>query len=240
MPSGKLQLLVCQQFINNSGRKSKPRQRQQVAAVCFRILTTGIEFLLVRTRRRRWTFPKGGVQAGLTHAQSAAIEAYEEAGVHGRIEETAFARYALRKVRREHEPGETAEVSAHLCEVLRLGSAQEPNRNPTWFSSAKAKRRLAQGRTSESAAELARIMDHALARILRFPRRSGMANDPLSKVKFEASEMDLRRLLAHASVLPAPGGAHGQVLRPAAFRVSAIPGRGKVLQLRPVQISRSV
>src|SRR5215467_12359285 len=67
--------------------------RQQVAAVCFRILSTGVEFLLVRTRRNRWTFPKGGVQPGLTHAQSAAIEAYEEAGVHGRIEEAAFAQY---------------------------------------------------------------------------------------------------------------------------------------------------
>src|SRR5215470_13183079 len=63
------------------------RGRQLVAAVCFRLLSTGVEFLLVRTRRGRWTFPKGGTQAGFSHAQSAALEAFEEAGVHGRIEE---------------------------------------------------------------------------------------------------------------------------------------------------------
>ena len=62
---------------------SRPRgTRSLVAAVCFRILSTEIEFLLVRTRRGRWTFPKGGTEPGLTHAQSAALEALEEAGVH--------------------------------------------------------------------------------------------------------------------------------------------------------------
>src|SRR5215470_13683772 len=79
--------------IRRANRGVQIGERQQVAAVCFRILSTGIEFLLVRTRRNRWTFPKGGVQPGLTHAQSAAIEAYEEAGVHGRIEEATFAQY---------------------------------------------------------------------------------------------------------------------------------------------------
>src|SRR5215470_16108920 len=131
------------------------RQRQQVAAVCFRILSTGVEFLLVRTRRSRWTFPKGGVQRGLTHAQSAAIEAYEEAGVHGRIEETAFARYAARKGKSMPDEGQVS-VHAHLCEVLRLGEPEEFNRNPTWFSPAKAKRCLAEGRTAEDSADLAR------------------------------------------------------------------------------------
>jgi len=53
----------------------------------------GIEFLLVQTRGGRWIFPKGGVERGLTRAQSAALEAFEEAGVHGRIEAAAFARY---------------------------------------------------------------------------------------------------------------------------------------------------
>jgi 8-oxo-dGTP pyrophosphatase MutT (NUDIX family) len=71
--------------------------RQQVAAVCYRASAHGIEFLLVRTRGGRWIFPKGGVEPGLTQAQSAALEAFEEAGVHGRIEEMAFARYRVDK-----------------------------------------------------------------------------------------------------------------------------------------------
>lgn len=73
----------------------RPSVRQQVAAVCYRRGTRGIEFLLVRTRGGRWIFPKGGVETGLTQAQSAALEAFEEAGVHGRIEEMPFARYRL-------------------------------------------------------------------------------------------------------------------------------------------------
>src|SRR5262249_25926684 len=36
--------------------EARPSERQQVAAVCFRILSTGVEFLLVRTRRNRWIF----------------------------------------------------------------------------------------------------------------------------------------------------------------------------------------
>jgi 8-oxo-dGTP pyrophosphatase MutT (NUDIX family) len=74
---------------------ARPSVRQQVAAVCYRAGTRGIEFLLVRTRGGRWIFPKGGVEAGLTRAQSAALEAFEEAGVHGRIEEMPFTRYHL-------------------------------------------------------------------------------------------------------------------------------------------------
>src|SRR5438132_1564227 len=57
------------------------RKCQQVAAVCYRIRGSNIEFLLVQTRGGRWTFPKGGVEPALTHAQAAALEAYEEAGV---------------------------------------------------------------------------------------------------------------------------------------------------------------
>src|SRR5438270_2298976 len=73
------------------------RGSEQVAAVCYRLRGSQIEFLLVQTDAGRWTFPKGNAEPGLTQAQSAALEAFEEAGVHGRIEEAAFARYTRRK-----------------------------------------------------------------------------------------------------------------------------------------------
>src|SRR6266852_3236635 len=93
---------------------------EQVAAVCYRVRGGSIEFLLVRTRGSgRWTFPKGSAEPGLTHAQAAALEAFEEAGVHGRIEEASFARYVQRKRGHMRRATELA-VSAHLCEVLRL------------------------------------------------------------------------------------------------------------------------
>lgn len=165
---------------------------EQAAAVCYRVSKRGIEFLLVRTRSGRWTFPKGGIEPGLTCAQSAALEAFEEAGVHGRMEVVAFARY-LRQMRSKQN--QSVSVLAYLCEVQRLGKPQEANRNRTWFPVDKAKRRLREGRTSECGAQLAVVVDRAVARLLRLgagcdkPRTaSGRLKDGLQRVCFEASE----------------------------------------------------
>jgi 8-oxo-dGTP pyrophosphatase MutT (NUDIX family) len=164
-----------------------------VAAVCYRIRKRGIEFLLVQTRGGRWIFPKGGVEPGLTHAQSAALEAFEEAGVHGRMEEIPFARY----FRRKPDPANPAQadrpelsVSAHLCEVSRLETPQESNRNPTWFSAEKAQQRLLKDRAPEFGAELIRVVDRALSRIQRLHSAREIEGrihwDSLWQVHFEA------------------------------------------------------
>ena len=107
--------------------------------MCYRVRGGEIEFLLVKTGKGRWIFPKGSVEPGLTHAQAAALEAFEEAGVHGRMEEASFARYIRRRRRESRNAiGRSSEkesaVNAHLCEVLRLVPPQELGRNPTWFS----------------------------------------------------------------------------------------------------------
>jgi 8-oxo-dGTP pyrophosphatase MutT (NUDIX family) len=169
-----------------SSRLSKTRQ--QVAAVCYRIRKRGIEFLLVKTRGGRWIFPKGGAEPGFTYAQSAALEAFEEAGVHGRIEEIPFARFFRHKT--------DAAVTAHLCEVSRLEPPQESNRNPTWFCAEKAKLRLLKNRTPEFGSELVRVVDRAEARIRRLHRDSsprpvlaGLQKDALHEVRFEAFEL---------------------------------------------------
>jgi 8-oxo-dGTP pyrophosphatase MutT (NUDIX family) len=173
--------------------------RQQVAAVCYRLGDRGLEFLLVQTRGGRWIFPKGGVEPGLTQAQSAALEAFEEAGVHGRIEEMPFARYrngksaeGSRKAGRS--PGRPQAVTAHLCEVSRLEPPREANRKPTWFSAEKAKRRLLEDRKSEFGVELARVVDRAVARVERMRKRSAATlgpprKDGLQEVRFEAFEL---------------------------------------------------
>ncbi len=182
-----------------------PKRGQQVAAVCYRIRRGGIEFLLVQTRGGRWIFPKGGLQSGLTRAQSAAIEAFEEAGVHGRMEEIPFARYFRRKpdtATTTKGPRAAAArssqlnlvVTTHLCEVSHLERPPESNRNPTWFSAGKAKQRLLKDRAPEFGAELARIVDRAAARIRRLygnfvvppvqPRK-----DALQDVRFEVFEL---------------------------------------------------
>jgi len=192
-----------------------PKGRQQVAAVCYRMGRRGIEFLLVQTRGGRWIFPKGGAERGLTHAQSAALEAFEEAGVHGRMEEIPFARYFRRKrdtaaiakgkrpaAARSFQP-ELA-VAAHLCEVSRLEPPQESNRNPTWLSAERAKQRLLKDRAPELGAELTRVVDRAAARIQRlhggsshllghtklgYTKLGYTKKDALQEVRFEALEL---------------------------------------------------
>jgi 8-oxo-dGTP pyrophosphatase MutT (NUDIX family) len=208
-----------------SNHAASTRGRQLVAAVCFRLLSTGVEFLLVRTRRGRWTFPKGGVDAGLTQAQSAALEAYEEAGVHGRMEEIAFTRYSSRKA--EHRDTKGADIiHAHLCEVVSHDPPQELHRNPTWFSSERTKRQLAQARSPESAAELARVVDRAVARVRRLPFRPMLSNDPLFRVQFEVTQTNPRYPELHArssTRRPSSHIEHGAVSNSATGSVSGCP-----------------
>jgi 8-oxo-dGTP pyrophosphatase MutT (NUDIX family) len=175
---------------------------EQVAAVCYRMREDSIEFLLVRTRgSRRWTFPKGSAEPGLTHAQAAALEAFEEAGVHGRIEEVSFARYACQKQGAGRKSGRRSEkglaINAHLCQVLRLGKPTESNRNRTWFAAEDARRRLREGRERNEGAEFVRVVNKAVARIQRLSTAVAVAvvdnrlqqdrqPDALQKVHFEA------------------------------------------------------
>jgi 8-oxo-dGTP pyrophosphatase MutT (NUDIX family) len=183
---------------------------EQAAAVCYRVRGQRIEFLLVRTRSGgRWTFPKGSAEPGLTHAQAAALEAFEEAGVHGRIEEASFARYVRRERGARKSTARSGKqklaVYAHLCEVSRLSPPRESRRHRTWFSVEDAKQRLRERRKSDDGAEFARVVDRAVERIQRLRRGTGiidrpkgdrvqqdrlrpdiMPKDALQKVQFEA------------------------------------------------------
>lgn len=198
-----------------------PGRRQEVAAVCYRMRKRGIEFLLVQTRGGRWIFPKGGVEPGLTAAQSAALEAFEEAGVHGRMEAVSFARYCKRRepasatkdMRAGSEVGEPS-VMAHLCEVSRLEPPQESNRNPSWFSAEKTKQRLLKDRAPEFGGELVRVVERALSRIRRLKTGAHHAldrghSDGLQKVRFEfheegAAHDDLRKAVLARYILRQP------------------------------------
>jgi len=163
------------------------RGREQVAAVCYRIQNRKIEFLLVETRGGRWTFPKGSAEPGLTHAQAAALEAFEEAGVHGRMEEASFARYVRSKRASGRKAGSVEfSVHAHLCEVLWLETPQETNRNPSWFSPDKAKRKLREDRKSVDGTEFARVVDRAMMRIKQARRAAPVTIDALQPIHYSA------------------------------------------------------
>jgi 8-oxo-dGTP pyrophosphatase MutT (NUDIX family) len=139
----------------------------QVAAVCFRRQGEVVEFLLVNTNGgNKWTFPKGSPEARLSHSQAAEREAAEEAGALGTIEPRHFLLYIHSKGV-FWQPGGVQEfvVKAFLMEVHQMRRADEPMRNPTWFSPEDARRRLSKGREVKYAQELEAVIDRALERI---------------------------------------------------------------------------
>jgi len=219
----------------------KLRECDQVAAVCYRVRDAEIEFLLVRTGNGHWTFPKGSVEPGLTHAQAAALEAFEEAGVHGRMEEVSFTRYVRRKRRGSRATatsGARNEIgtSAHLCEVLRLVQPQESDRNPTWFSVEKTKKKLLEGRTTDFGVELIRVVDRAVARIQRLSHTIVASTDALQRVQLESpTGLGNPARVKEASL--------ANLRQSAPVRLAkAIDGghRGRVLQIGPTLVVNSV
>lgn len=70
----------------------------QSAALPYRWSRNGPQVLLVTSRNtRRWVLPKGGIKSGLAACDSAAQEAYEEAGIEGRIGRSCVGVYSYAK-----------------------------------------------------------------------------------------------------------------------------------------------
>ena len=71
---------------------------QQSAVIPYRVGRRGIEILLITSRRRaRWIIPKGIIESGLTAEESACKEAYEEAGIGGKVSSTPIGEYRYNK-----------------------------------------------------------------------------------------------------------------------------------------------
>lgn len=77
----------------------------------------GVKIVLVSTKPKEnnnWIFPKGHVEMGMSASDSAAKEAYEEAGVVGRINPTLFTEYEHKKW------GGTMCVKVYTMEVTQI------------------------------------------------------------------------------------------------------------------------
>ena len=80
------------------GKSGKSDVRTQFGALCWRLHKDDLQVALVTSRRtRRWVIPKGWPMDGTTPAQSAAREAYEEAGLEGRLSDTCVGIYSYSK-----------------------------------------------------------------------------------------------------------------------------------------------
>lgn len=74
--------------------------KTQYGALPYRFHEDGtLQVLLVTSRRtRRWIIPKGWPIKGLPPAKSAAREAFEEAGVLGKVGSSALGKFSYRKL----------------------------------------------------------------------------------------------------------------------------------------------
>ncbi|MEM8654799.1 MAG: NUDIX hydrolase [Pseudomonadota bacterium] len=80
------------------GRAKKADVRTQFAALCYRVKNDKVQVLLVTSRRtRRWIVPKGWPIDGQTPGDSAAQEAWEEAGVVGRADQRPLGMFSYNK-----------------------------------------------------------------------------------------------------------------------------------------------
>ena len=91
---------------------SSERTYEQSAVVPYRFKDGKIQILLISSRKRsRWVVPKGLIERRMTPAQSAAKEAFEEAGIRGKVSESLIGSYTYKKW------GGTCRVQVYLMHV---------------------------------------------------------------------------------------------------------------------------
>jgi 8-oxo-dGTP pyrophosphatase MutT (NUDIX family) len=109
----------------------------QACAIPFRRSGGRFEFCLITSMRKgRWGFPKGIIDKGETHVQTALKEADEEAGLHGQILGDPLGEYAYSKWYN------TLQVTAYLMEVTNSQDdwLEAPMRKRRWVSAVEARK----------------------------------------------------------------------------------------------------
>jgi 8-oxo-dGTP pyrophosphatase MutT (NUDIX family) len=125
-----------------SKRKAKAAVRVQYGALPYRFTPeAALEILVVTTRRtRRWIIPKGWPIKGLRPPKAAAREAYEEAGVTGRIGVKPIGTFTYEKALDETGVEATCEVKVYPLLVKRQAEVfpESEQRMLQWVDPAKA------------------------------------------------------------------------------------------------------
>jgi len=92
--------------------ENPPEYYRQSGVIPYRRDPDGIRLLLITSRgRKRWVIPKGICEPHLSPAESAAAEAYEEAGIRGRTSVASVGSYTYSKW------GGTCVVEVYLLQV---------------------------------------------------------------------------------------------------------------------------
>ena len=118
--------------------------RPQFAALCWRMHGERPEVLLITSRDTgRWIVPKGWPMDGRTPAEAAAREAWEEAGVEGRVDADAVGCYSYDKaLRRAAALPCVVQVFPLRVDRLVDDYPERRQRRRKWFSAVKAARKV--------------------------------------------------------------------------------------------------
>ncbi|BDI20098.1 NUDIX hydrolase [Nostoc cf. commune SO-36] len=111
----------------------------QSGAIPYRVNNGKIEILLITTRDfQHWVIPKGDIPNGMSPPDSAAKEAWEEAGVIGQVDMNKLGTYKYRK------QGKTYHVKMYLLAVDMLSEdyPEANKRKRQWVEVNKAIRRV--------------------------------------------------------------------------------------------------
>ncbi len=114
--------------------------RTQYGAICWRSAETGIDVLLISSRETgRWIIPKGWPIKGISAAAAAAHEAWEEAGVEGKLCETCLGVFSYDKIMPEDQSIPCA-VSTFGLRVEKLSRRypEQRQRRRKWFAASEA------------------------------------------------------------------------------------------------------
>lgn len=140
--------------------------RSQFGALCWRMHRGRAEVLLITSRDTgRWVIPKGWPIEGKTPAQSAAQEAWEEAGVTGAPAAEALGLYAYAKTRKTKEALPCV-VTVYPLRVEGLAARfpERKERRRRWFGAERAARLVAEPELRallQAIAEDASVLDAA-------------------------------------------------------------------------------
>jgi 8-oxo-dGTP pyrophosphatase MutT (NUDIX family) len=115
--------------------------KRQFAALPFRFDDSELRVMLITTRRkRRWSVPKGSLIRNTAPHRTAALEAYEEAGLIGAVAKRALGSFKHRK--RKGERKRTMDVAVFPMKVhgQERWWPEKGERDAIWVSAEKAAR----------------------------------------------------------------------------------------------------
>src|SRR4051812_41902026 len=118
----------------------RSREIEQYGVIAWRRSGSGVEILMITSREtRRWVVPRGNAIPGLRPWESAAQEAFEEAGVRGGVQPEAIGTYRYGKRAKD---GRVTPALVHLYPMLVTEEAEtwpeQNERERRWFAPAAA------------------------------------------------------------------------------------------------------